>query len=208
MARDIITGKRAKSYDDLNVKFAERFNLLNNFVVKHVAKNTKVCDLATGTGADIEILKDKVKEIVGVDLSKDMLEICKKKFSSKKVKLKYASATETGLKDSYFDYVILRLGFHHIKDKKAVVDEAHRILKPNGKFIVIDKFYLNLFEYFWKAMKKLFFELRLDIFEHMVSKQKNIDLLTSKFKITTEIYLPYEKNHTGQIFMFVLEKKK
>jgi ubiquinone/menaquinone biosynthesis C-methylase UbiE len=203
----VIKGRQAEQYDAFMRKHSRNIELFNDFIKKNVKKNTRVCDFAAGTGIDVEILKDKVKEIVAIDLSKDMINICRKKFKSKNIKFKLASATDTKLPKGYFDYVIIRLGLHHIKEKEKVVDEAYRILKSNGRFIVIDKFYKTWFEYVYKAIKKILFEFRLGVFEPVVSKQKNLEVLTRKFKIIKKIYLPYDKKHTGQTFLFVLEKK-
>ena len=211
MVKGVIEGKRAREYE-LKIKDTERSKIFDNFILKNVrkGKSIKVCDFACGPGNNIELLKNIVGEIVGVDLSPEMIRICKKKFAkNKSIKLKQASVTDTKLKSNYFDYVIIRMGLHHVKDKKKVMEEAYRILKPKGKFLIIDKYYLNLWELYRKAFYKLIFQRNPAIFqEYMVSKKKYDAIFSSsKFKIIKKETLPYDKKHTGQVFMYVLEKQ-
>ena len=112
------------------------------------------------------------------------------------------------LKSNYFDYVIIRMGIHHVKNKEKVMTEAYRILKPKGKFLIIDKYYLSLWELYTKAFSKLIFQRNPAIFqEYMVSKKKYDEIFSaSKFNIIKKEILPYDKKHTGQVFMCVLEK--
>jgi len=155
-------------------------------------------------------LKNHVGEIVGVDISSEMVKICKEKFGNdKSIKIKKASVTDTKLKSNYFDYVIIRMGIHHVKDKEKVVKEAYRILKTGGKFLIIDKYYISLWELYTKAFSKLIFQKNPAIFqEYMVSKKKYDEIFSkSKFKIIKKEILPYDKKHTGQVFMYVLEKQ-
>ena len=208
MVKGTITGKRAREYES-KIKGSKRSITYNKFILKNIKKRKpKVCDFACGPGNNIELLKNKAQEITGVDLSPDMIDICKKKFD-KSIKLKLASITDTKLKSNYFDYVLIRMGLHHVKDKESVLKEAHRILKNDGKLIIIDKFYPNLFIFFLMIVYKLIFIRNLSIFrEYISSKQKNEKLLSSsKFKIIKETIIPYELKYAGQPFMCVMEKE-
>ena len=138
-----------------------------------------------------------------------MIRICKKKFAkNKSVKLKQASVTDTKLKSNHFDFVIIRMGLHHIKDKKKAVAEAYRILKPKGKFLIIDKYYLKIWELYKRAFYKLIFQMNPTIFQEYLISKKKYDAIfsSSKFKIVKKETLQFDKKYTG-IFMYVLEKQ-
>jgi len=45
-----------------------------------------------------------------------------------------------------------------LKDKKGVMDEAYRILKFDGRCIVVDKYYLSWFEHYFKEILNYLFK--------------------------------------------------
>jgi len=48
------------------------------------------------------------------------------------------SALDTGLPDDTVDFVIARFLYQHLADPISAAKEAHRILKPGGRLVVID----------------------------------------------------------------------
>ncbi|RLE45726.1 hypothetical protein DRJ22_03765, partial [Candidatus Woesearchaeota archaeon] len=70
MAKGVIDGKQAREYE-LKIKDTKRSKIFDDFILKNVKKGKliKVCDFACGPGNNIELLKNIVGEIVGVDLS-------------------------------------------------------------------------------------------------------------------------------------------
>lgn len=202
-----IEGKDAREYDkkikhDLNHPFTK-------FILDNTKKNQIICDLCCGSGITIVNLNNKFKQIDGIDYSKEMIKICKEKFSKlKNVNIKYASATNTKLKSNFYDVVILRMGLHHIKNKKEVIKEAKRILKKNGNLILIDKFNLGNFKYHLKHIFKLIFTFNKDYLDHFIwTKEKTFNLIEKNFKIKKIEFLPYKHHKTTQDFMTLLEKK-
>ncbi len=205
-----IEGRQTVEYES-KLKISKRTKIYDAFILKNIkgGRSVKVCDFCCGTGVNIELLNSKVGEIVGVDVSKDMVRICKLKFkNNRKVKLKITSVTNTGLKSNYFDYVLIRLGLHHVKDKKNVICEAYRLLKPKGKLLVIDKSYLSLLELYEKAIRKLIFKRSSSVFQEYNAPKKVYEQLFSsdKFRLINKKTLPYEKEYIGKTFMCVLQK--
>ena len=208
MARGIIEGKEARKYD---VKFlnSKRSKLFTKFFEENIiGKNLKICDLCCGSGNMIEILKNRAKEIVGIDASSEMIKICKEKIGkNKKINFVLASATKINEKDNYFDYVLIRNGLHHLKDKKMVLKEAHRVLKATGKLVVVDRYYINKFYYYFESITKLIFKFDKNMIgHHMLSKQQNIDLF-KEFKLVKEEYFSKMRNKSVEAYLFVLVKK-
>jgi ubiquinone/menaquinone biosynthesis C-methylase UbiE len=212
MKTGLIEGKRARKYSR-KIKDTERSEKYNDFILKEIRNRSnqkiKVVEFCCGPGNTLDILKEKVDEIVGIDGSKEMIKICKEKFRhNPNVKLINSSVTETNLPANYFDYVIIRMGLHHIKNKEKVINEISRILKEKGKVIIIDRFYSSFIKFKFRELYRLLFKLKTTIFSHFdISKKEMEELLTRKFNIIKKDFFPTFKNTTGQSFMFVLEKK-
>lgn len=172
-------------------------NKINKFLSRNVRSNSVIADFCCGTGITIEFLVDKGRMIYGIDTSRDMINICKRRFKGRKnVNLVNGDVLNTGLNKDYFDYVVIRMGLHHIKDKEAVINEAHRILKKKGKFIIIDKFqlhntFITLVYDFLRNLVKGYPVLG----HHYITIQNFIQIAEKKFKIVScfkqekEIYL-------------------
>jgi ubiquinone/menaquinone biosynthesis C-methylase UbiE len=212
MEHGVIEGKKAREYESC-IKDSEQSRIFDNFIISNIrkGKTISVCDFACGPGNNIELIKGKVGKTIGVDLSNEMIKICREKFSSeKKVRIILASITKTHLKPNQFDYITIRMGLHHVKNKKKVMTEAHRLLKPGGRLIIIDKYYLNLAELCYKALWKLIFQGNPTVFqEYLISKKRTETLLSdSRFKFIKKKTSPYYDKHVGIAFMCVLEKHK
>ena len=165
--------------------------------------------MCCGTGNSIEILKDQAKKIIGIDGSEDMLNFAREKFKNNtNIKLKKTFAHQTELEDNSCDIVVFRMCLHHLKNKEQVLNEIHRILKPTGKLIIIDRYILSRFRHKLREIYRLIFKFDKAIFGHFeYSKERLMELLSKNFKIIKkEFPLPY-KGLTGQAYMFVLVKK-
>ena len=118
-------------------------NLLFNPVKKavefvKVKKNSKILDAGCGTGNLLKILEDKNAslKLYGVDISKEMLKIARKKLKNAKIKLE--AAEKLSFKKNYFDYIFSVDAFHHYYDCSLVMKNFYRVLKKNGHLIVVD----------------------------------------------------------------------
>ena len=107
--------------------------------------NKAFLDVATGT-ADIALefgkRCPKPSQIVGMDFSLSMLKLGNKKISTNKlckaITLIPGSAENIPFKDQSFDGVITSFGVRNFTDAKQGLREMHRILKPNGKIVVLE----------------------------------------------------------------------
>lgn len=104
----------------------------------------KVLDVATGTcDLAIEILKqEKAKHIVGIDLSKGMLEKGQEKINklnlNDKITLKQEDSQNLSFEDNSFDAVVVGFGVRNFNDLEKGLQEMFRVLKPNGELIVLE----------------------------------------------------------------------
>lgn len=107
--------------------------------------NCRILDMCCGTLCNgIPIAKANPKcKVYGIDRSKDMLREAKRKIRKNKldnIKIKVADATDSGLKEKSFDYIVIGLVLHECsKDLRAgILGEAYRLLKDNGKLIILE----------------------------------------------------------------------
>jgi len=129
--------ERAKFYNDLD--WVNRDQLLNAIVeIATDLNNKKVLDLGTGTGKVLIALKQKYPKgrYYGVDISRDMLD---KVNSSYNFNVSIGDIEKlAGFKDNDFDLVTARMVFHHAGDLDEAMQQAYRVLKPGGKFILCE----------------------------------------------------------------------
>lgn len=102
----------------------------------------EMCCGTASNGIGVAIRKPNVT-VVGLDRSKSMLMKARQKVQSlnlKNVKLICRDATATGLKSEMFDHIIIGLVLHECTPDlwKGILKEAYRLLKKEGKLIVLD----------------------------------------------------------------------
>ena len=118
-------------------------------------KNTKLIDVASGTGDIAKIFLEEVNYksyVFCVDENKKMLNISEKKFyKNSNIKWFCNDAEKLPFKDNYFDYYTISFGIRNINNINNALKEAYRVLKPGGRFLclefskvnneILDKFY-------------------------------------------------------------------
>jgi ubiquinone/menaquinone biosynthesis C-methylase UbiE len=99
-------------------------------------KNKKILDMGCGQGFFCRILKSKGANVVGIDLSKNLIDLAKKYSSD--IEYYVANAEDLSLlKNEDFDLIVSILSLGNIKNLQKVFSEVHRLLKPKGKFYFI-----------------------------------------------------------------------
>ena len=135
----------------------QEYDLINNLITFGLHKNWKkqildisrslnpkrILDVATGT-ADIAIALTKIKncEIIGMDLSSNMLDIGDKKIKDlglqQSVILELGDVENLKYNDNYFDVVTVGYGVRNFENLKKSLDEIYRVLKKNGTLIILE----------------------------------------------------------------------
>ena len=94
-----------------------------------------------GTGLDLPYLPARV-DAVGIDLSDSMLERARRTATSipARIELRHADAAHTGDPAASFDAAILSLVLSVVPAPRQVLAETLRVLKPDGRLVVFDKF--------------------------------------------------------------------
>jgi len=112
-----------------------------------VDKNGKlrVLDLATGTGDILICLlrrNPNIAEAVGLDISENMLAICRRKIARHKlvdrISLVRADAAACGLAGESFDVVTMGFGIRNTPDAFKTLTEINRLLKQGGTTLILE----------------------------------------------------------------------
>lgn len=99
-------------------------------------KDKKVLDLGCGYGWHCAYaVEHGARQVIGIDLSKKMLETAKKKNAHQKIIYMQGDMETLDFAENTFDVVFSSLAIHYIKDYPALLDQVKRVLKPNGIFI-------------------------------------------------------------------------
>ena len=99
-------------------------------------KNQKILDLGTGTGVFPRAMYTYGAEFTGIDISAEQIEYARKLSETMNISYKVCSAESTGLNDNYFDIITSVQSFIYL-DRNTVIPEIKRLLKTNGKMVVI-----------------------------------------------------------------------
>lgn len=101
----------------------------------------KILDVATGTGAQAFELAKLGHDVVGIDLSPEMLAQANKKLTlSLSLRFLRADGTRLPFKDNTFDASSISLGLHDMPYEidVLVLQEMKRVTKKNGMILIVD----------------------------------------------------------------------
>jgi demethylmenaquinone methyltransferase/2-methoxy-6-polyprenyl-1,4-benzoquinol methylase len=134
----------------------DKYDLMNDFMslgvhrswkktllnMMNPSKNQKLIDVACGTG-DIGKLyldnTDKENFITCVDPNEGMIAKGKEKLKKyNNINWVISSAENLPLKENSFDFYTISFGLRNTKDLNKSLSEAHRVLKPGGRFFCLE----------------------------------------------------------------------
>ena len=155
----------AKSFDTTRGKpWNESIDFIEN-----LSKYSLVVDVGCGNGRHLIPCADHCKKVIGLDISKELLMIVKKKIYIKKlsnVDLIHSDAVDIPLKKNSVDAVLFIATIHNISKRYRRIQslrEICRILKPDGKAIIsVWSRWQDRFRY--QFLKKFFIESKKNEF--------------------------------------------
>ena len=109
-----------------------------------VTENSRLLDVASGTGESIIYLVDKFDCVgIGIDNSSYMIERSKNKVKNQNIDVEFIIGDSHNLpfEDNYFDVIICECTMC-IFDKEKAIDEMIRVIKPGG--------YIGMHDICWK----------------------------------------------------------
>ena len=100
-----------------------------------------VLDVACGAAHAAEQVAPHVRQVVGLDLTRALLELGADRLRDAgitNVLLQEGSAAELPFLDASFDLVACRAALHHVPDPDGVVAEMARVCRPGGRVVAAD----------------------------------------------------------------------
>ena len=138
----------AKDYDSLNhIMSLSIDKIWRRKAIKRIkdaCETPRVLDVACGTGDfSIAIAKAVKKgEVIGVDISKEMLEVMRQKVLKNKLESIISQEVGDGealrFPEGSFDRVVNAFGIRNFEDRDKGLREALRVLKPGGRLVILE----------------------------------------------------------------------
>ena len=169
-------------------------NLIN---MMNPSTKSNLIDVACGTG-DIGKLflknTNSKSPIICVDPNKGMIEKGKQKLNRyKNINWIIAAAEKLPLLNNTFDYYTISFGLRNTKNISEALSEAHRVLKPGGRFLCLEfsKIQNSNLNFIYKSYSKLIplignvivgekepYEYLIKSIENFVNQEELISLMT------------------------------
>jgi ubiquinone/menaquinone biosynthesis C-methylase UbiE len=184
-----LASKFDKEQNRDNRNHLNKIKAINNFL--KIENEEKILEIGIGTGIHAKYLldfnKDKNFDFYGIDISQDMLNEAKKRLGEG-VRLIPMSGEGIKFGDDYFDKIYISGSLHHFNDPGLGIREILRVLKPGGKFCIMEP--NILFPTNFIASRTLPEEINMRLmngsnFKKWLSRYDNV-----KYEITNFAYTP------------------
>ena len=138
----------AKDYDSLNhimsLSIDKIWRKKAIRKIKDAGDSPRVLDVACGTG-DFSIAIAKAignGKVIGVDISKEMLEVMRRKVLKNNLESIISQEVGDGenlrFPEDSFDRVVNAFGIRNFEDRDKGLKEALRVLKPGGRLVILE----------------------------------------------------------------------
>ncbi len=117
--------------DDLWAEHVARYAFAARLV-----EGLRVLDAGCGTGYGAASLAERAATVSGINVSGDAIDYARTHSCASNTRYFQASATAMPFGPAAFDAVIAFEVIEHLRDWRALLLEAHRVLAPNGLFLV------------------------------------------------------------------------
>ncbi len=98
-------------------------------------------DLGTGTGRILELFSSDIERGLGVDLNREMLAFARSRLDHAGIRncsVRQGDIFDLAIPHDSFDVVIIHQVLHFLDDGGRAIREACRVLRPQGRLLVID----------------------------------------------------------------------
>jgi len=133
--------RRAATYDDPQHDYF-RFMQRQLIALTDLRAPAALLDLGCGTGWAVRYVAQQLEgngRFVGVDIAKGMVEKAKSQaVGLPNVEFHEASADDLPFDQDSFDTAICSNSFHHYPQPEAALREVKRVLRPHGRFYILD----------------------------------------------------------------------
>ena len=187
--RDVFSGVAAK-YDVMNdLMSAGVHRLWKRTFVRRIAPKAhhKILDVGGGTG-DISFLMYKASngaDITVSDINPDMLNVGQSRATDRgllgKLQWQVINAEEVPFEDNTFDIYTIAFALRNVTHIDKALKEAHRVLKPGGKFYCLE-FSKPVFEPLQKIYDKFSFKVIPEIGAFVANDRESYQYLVESIR--------------------------
>lgn len=132
----------------------EKMEATNQLLIEHVARyqfampfvQGKVLDFACGSGYGTHMIakqaKDKIDQVLGVDIDPDALKYAEGRYYHPKSKFIEGDVTDPDLPNQLgeFDTIVSFETIEHVAEEKVFLKNVYQLLKPGGQLILSTPF--------------------------------------------------------------------
>ena len=161
-----------------------------------------ILDVATGT-ADValEITRTlKPEKVIGLDISREMLDVGQKKIERKGkdtiIELQQGDSENLPFEDNTFDAITVAFGVRNFENLEKGLAEMQRVLKPEGKLMVLEFSKPRIFPF--KQLFNFYFKYILPFIGKITSKDP---------KAYRYLYESVQAFPDGEKFLSILKKQ-
>jgi SAM-dependent methyltransferase len=156
-------------------------NIEKNLLLDIVKPGEKeILEIGCGGGRQAIYLFENTKKYVAIDLSEELINENKSKYFDKNILFEQGDSSNLKYEDSSFDIVFMMLCFHEIDNsiREKAINEIHRVLRKNGRAIIIDPIYPSCkFQSLFDFNQKKFND-----FDHPAQVKESNDLIEKYIK--------------------------
>lgn len=150
---EFVRSARAKSVDSYFQQLTDDWNQtgelnyfdseLESVLLEAAGPNplSNVIDIGTGIGQMLTLFSKRATSIEGVDCNHEMLMVARVNLTRDQInnaKVRQGDATALPFSDDCADLVIVHQVLHYLDKPEKVIAEASRVLRPNGRLLIID----------------------------------------------------------------------
>ena len=137
-----IEGEKANYYDKISREHRiEEMKEQAREITRHIKDGDTVLEVAPGAGyLSIELSKLGNYKITGMDISNDLIEICKRNAIEAGVQIDFQQGNVSNMlfQPNAFNFIICVLAFKNFKEPVKALQEIYRVLKPDGTALIMD----------------------------------------------------------------------
>jgi len=188
--KDNKSGKKEQVAQMFN-NIARRYDFLNHFLslgidniwrrkaincIKDIPSNSIILDVASGTGdLAIAALKLNPLKVIGIDISKEMLNVGIKKIRRKGyqdiIELKLGDSENLKFDNNKFDGITAAFGVRNFENLEKGLSEMYRVIKPKGKIVILEFSKPRVFPI--KQFYNFYFKVILPLLGKVISKDNS-----------------------------------
>jgi tRNA (cmo5U34)-methyltransferase len=148
-------------YDDAILRCVPRYKEMLWAIVRYIPDDLapkRILDIGVGSGNLSQLMLERYPEaeVVGVDISREMLAVCRKRLPNGRLTLVHRDFRDLGFEDNSFDLVVSSISIHHIDDsaKQTLFLRFCRLLRPGGVVAYSDQFHATTEETYAKHIER------------------------------------------------------